>query len=181
MRRRVYYVIIPLLLLLIPDGVGAQEEAETLSRGFQELQLGLSLEATRERLRGNGNFLYRGAPDVSLRPFDQEESIETEGRGYMERGAFHFADGTLYIITLFLDRDRLDYFTLYRTLEDKYGEPDSLSPRDAVWENEETTLILERPLTVKYIDRGIFEERIAEGRMGESIRAQSRENFLDQF
>lgn len=125
--------------------------------------------------------MYRGGPDVSLRPFDQERSIETEGRGYMERGAFHFDEGTLYIITLFLNRARLDYFTLYRTLEQKYGSPDSLTPERAIWENEQTLMSLERPLTVKYVDRRRFEARISEGEMQESLRTQGRDAFLKQF
>lgn len=181
MRRWGFLTILPLLLLLLPGAVHPQEETEELDRGFGNLELGLSLEETRQRLQGNSNFMYRGAPDVSFRPFDQEESIETEGRGYMERGAFHFFEGELYIITLFLDRERIDYFTLYRTLLEKYGEPSELSPRRASWETAETTVILERPLTVKYIERERFEERIAEGRIEESIRTESRRNFLEQF
>lgn len=125
--------------------------------------------------------MYRGAPDVSLRPFDQERSIETEGRGYMERGAFLFNEDYLYIITLFLNRERIDYFTIYRALESKYGEPDELSPDRALWENETTRMSLERPLTVKYVDRQRFESQIEEGEMEESLRAQMREIFLEQF
>ena len=125
--------------------------------------------------------MYRGGPDVSFRPFDQERSIETEGRGYMERGAFHFDEGTLYIITLFLNRDRLDYFTLYRTLEEKYGAPEALTPERAIWEDEGTRMTLERPLTVKYLDIPRFEARIDEGQMEESLRIQARNLFLDQF
>ncbi len=139
------------------------------------------MEELRERLEGNSNFIYRGGPDVSLRPSDQERSIETEGRGYMERGAFHFDEGILYIITLFLNRERLDYFTLYRTLEGKYGSPEALTPERALWENEETRITLERPLTVKYLDIPRFQARIEEGTMEESLRIQARNIFLDQF
>lgn len=157
------------------------QEVREIPRGFDDLLLGLSLEDTRERLQGNTNFLYRGAPDVSLRPFDQERSIETEGRGYMERGAFLFEEDFLYIITLFLNRERLDYFTIYRTLQSKYGDPDDLSPEAAIWEDEATRMSLERPLTVKYVDLDRFEAQIEEGEMGESLRAQMREIFLEQF
>ena len=174
-------VVIVLLFLLLITPVLPTQPVETVPRSFGEIALGLSLEEARQRLQGDRNFLYRGPPDVSLRPFDQEESIETEGRGFMERGAFHFADDTLYIITLFINEERLDYFTLYRTLTGKYGEPVELSPREAVWENEATRLVLERPLTVKYIDRRLFESRVTGGRMEESLRAESREIFLDQF
>jgi hypothetical protein len=178
--------MIALFGLLLTGGVSAQEEmvdqeVREIPRGFDDLLLGLSLEDTRERLQGNTNFLYRGAPDVSLRPFDQERSIETEGRGYMERGAFLFEEDFLYIITLFLNRERLDYFTIYRTLQSKYGDPDDLSPEAAIWEDEATRMSLERPLTVKYVDLDRFEAQIEEGEMGESLRAQMREIFLEQF
>lgn len=177
--------MIALLVLLLTGVVTAQEnlgqEPRDLPRGFDDLLLGLSLQEARDRLVGNSSFMYRGAPDVSLRPFDQERSIETDGRGYMERGAFLFDDDYLYIITLFLNRERLDYFTMYRTLERKYGEPDDLSPERALWENETTSMSLERPLTVKFVDRERFEGRIEEGEMEESLRAQMREIFLEQF
>jgi hypothetical protein len=99
----------------------------------------------------------------------------------MERGAFLFEEDFLYIITLFLNRERLDYFTIYRTLQSKYGDPDDLSPEAAIWEDEATRMSLERPLTVKYVDLDRFEAQIEEGEMGESLRAQMREIFLEQF
>lgn len=99
----------------------------------------------------------------------------------MERGAFHFDESVLYIVTLFLNRERLDYFTIYRTLEQKYGAPDGLTPERAVWQNEQTRMSLERPLTVKYVDLPRFEARIAEGEMETSLRTQARNAFLEQF
>lgn len=169
------------LTAILSSAQEAGPEVEPLPRGFGSVTLGVSLEEARELLQGDRNFNYRGAPDVSLRPFDQETSIESEGRGFMDRGAFLFAEDALYIITLFLDQERLDYFTLYRTLTSNYGDPDSLSPQRAIWENEDTRIVLERPLTVKYIDLETFQARIDEGAMEESLRALSRNNFLEQF
>lgn len=186
MKRLITFSMIALLGLILTAGVSGQQENADLERpavprGFGDLLLGLSLEEARSRLQGNTNFMYRGAPDVSLRPFDQERSIESEGRGFMERGAFLFEDDYLYIITLFLDSDRLDYFTIYRTLQSEYGDPDELSPDAAIWEDEATRMSLERPLTVKYVDLQRFRAQIEEGQMEESVRAQMREIFLEQF
>ncbi|MFW6215098.1 MAG: hypothetical protein ACOC45_04045 [Alkalispirochaetaceae bacterium] len=184
MRNRLTWIIVALLLAVATKNLFSQQEAEgsePLPRGFGEITLGLSFEEVRRRLEEDRNFNYRGGPDVSLRPFDLEQSIETEGRGFMDRGSFQFADDLLYIITLFIDQERLDYFTLYRTLSQKYGEPESLNPQQAVWENEEIRIALQRPLTIQYIDRETFGRRVEEGAMEESLRALNRNNFLEQF
>ena len=40
---------------------------------------------------------------------------------------------------------------------------------------------LERPLTVKYIDRRVFEAQVARGAAQQDLEQLSRERFIDQF
>jgi hypothetical protein len=80
-----------------------------------------------------------------------------------------------------MDPDRLDYYTLYSTLSEKYGGPTRLDPTEAVWQFEELRLSLERPLTVKYIDSAVFQALKEEGQVQEDLWEISKDNFLEQF
>jgi hypothetical protein len=66
-------------------------------------------------------------------------------------------------------------------LSENYGEPDLFSPSRAVWESEAVRLSVEKPLTVKYVDRETFEGLVEAGEMERSQRELSREEFLEQF
>ena len=87
----------------------------------------------------------------------------------------------MYILTLSMDPDSLDYYTLYSTLSEKYGQPAALDPTEAVWLFEDLRLSLERPLNVKYIDRAVFERLKQEGQVQQDLWEISKDNFLDQF
>jgi hypothetical protein len=63
----------------------------------------------------------------------------------------------------------------------KYGEPLKLSPGEAVWETEDTRVSIERPLSVKYIDKIVFDRLNAEARAGQNRAAIRREEFLGDF
>jgi hypothetical protein len=75
----------------------------------------------------------------------------------------------------------VDHYSVFTTFVARYGEPTSLNPREAVWETGETRVSIERPLTVKYIDKNKFpnpgQGSSADGG-GELQRARE---FLDGF
>lgn len=156
-------------------------DSEPLQRGFGSLVLGMTLPEAQEALQVDPSFRYRGGPDVQFVPLSDRPLIETAGRAFVDRGTFQFRDDRLYLITLSLNDDRLDYFTVYRSLVDQYGEPVSLDPGQALWEDEATRIALERPLTVKYIDRPTFDSIIESGRMQEALDEVTRERFLEQL
>lgn len=141
----------------------------------------MDVEAVKEALREDSNFTYRGDPDVTLTPSRQQELIEVEGVLFVERGFFQFEEKRLYTMILQLNRNRLDYYTIYTRLSENYGEPDLFSPSRAVWESEAVRLSVEKPLTVKYVDRETFEGLVEAGEMERSQRELSREEFLEQF
>lgn len=159
----------------------SERQAAPLPRGFNRLQLGMGLEEAKEELKADGNFLYRGDPDVSMLRTPNDSLIECDGLYYIERASFQFVDGGLFTITLIFNRAALGYFTLYTTLQEKYGEPDELSPEKAVWEDEAVLLSLERPLRIKYIAKPVLDELRRESRKGISLERLSREKFLEQF
>ncbi len=173
-----------LLLTLFCANVLVAQEARavtTLQRGFSSVSLGMSLEATKSMLEGDVFFRYRGDPDVSLVPSSQAPLIDAEGRSFIERGLFQFRDDALYLISLVLDRERIDYFSVFESLVAQYGDPSSLSPQNVHWDDDQTRITLERPLTVKYTDRQTFEAIVEEGQMLESLEDVSRDLFLQEL
>ena len=110
-----------------------------------------------------------------------ESLIETQGLSYIDRAYFQFHEGKLYTIILALDPERIDHYTMYTTLVDRYGEPTSLDPTEAVWEFAFIRMALERPLSVKYVDTAVFGSILRENAKAESLNSLSRDRFLDQF
>lgn len=187
--RRTGLLIIACLLLLpvtavrlaAQDAPSAAETEGGLPAGFGNVELGMDIDTVKERLQEDRNFRYRGDPDVTLTPARDQQVIEVEGLLFVDRAFLQFHDGELYILILHLNRDRLDYYTLYTDFDAKFGEPTVFHPRQVVWESEEVRLSLERPLTVKYVLRPVFESIVAAGEMERSERDRSREEFLEQF
>ncbi|MBN1835858.1 MAG: hypothetical protein JW820_08400 [Spirochaetales bacterium] len=169
--------------LVVPGGsVWAQELSEPpRPDGFSSIRLGMELDTVKELLQQDPLFAYRGDPDVSLLPQPQQTLIECAGTTYIRRAFFQFHERSLYIMILALDPARLDYYTVYSTLKAKYGDPDRLDPSESVWEFEGLRLSLERPLSVKYIDTGVFQRLQEEAQAGEDLRALAKERFLERF
>lgn len=150
-------------------------------RGFRGVSLGMGLEQVKERLAADALFGYRGDPDVSLLPTPQQTLIECSGASWVRRAFFQFHEGRLFSIILVLDDRRLDYFTLFDTLTRKYGGSTRLNPSEAVWEFPELRLSLERPLSVKYLDSGVFTKLREQGQAGEALSEVSQKMFLEEF
>jgi hypothetical protein len=149
--------------------------------GFRAITLGMSLDSVKESLRADSNFRYRGDPDVSLVPRTSQSVIECEGAGYVRRAYFQFEKDKLFIMILILDPSRIDHYALFSSLVRKYGEPSSLSPRESAWEFESVRLTLERPLTVKYVERRTFAALVDSGTARADLEQMSRDSFIDQF
>jgi hypothetical protein len=163
------------------DSVSGQRVVAPAPRGFRTIELGMELEQVKQLLIEDPLFDYRGDPDISFLPLPPQTLIETSGSSFIRRAYFQFDQDRLYIMTLSMDPDRLDYYTLYSTLSEKYGQPTSLDPSEAVWRFQDLRLSLERPLNVKYIDSAVFERLKEEGQVQEDLWEISKDNFLEQF
>lgn len=175
--------LMPTVVLLAVAGAFAwsQEPDETGPDGFREIRLGMSLQVVKDRLLEDPYFDYRGDPDVSFLPLSEQTLIECEGNVFVSRAYFQFQEGALATITLLLDRSVLDHYTLFTTLTEQYGPHDELSPDRILWRFPEVDLSLERPLTVKYVDREAFERVLEEGQAEVQVRELARERFLEEF
>jgi len=174
------------LCCMIPLGVWAQteekgEEDKALPRQFREIVLGMSLDDLKEALKKDDFFNFRGDRDVSYIPVREESLIETTGPSFIRRAFFQLRDGTLFIISLSLNTEMMDHYSMFTELIRKYGKPSYLDPKEAVWETDETRVALERPLTIKYIDKKVFDNIINESTLIQSRKVQQRQDFLDEF
>lgn len=158
---------------------------EPLPTGYRNIHLGMTLDETKTALLKDSSFGYHGDRDVSLVPGTNTKLIETDtgtySLSYLERCWFQFDQDLLYTITININIQKMDYYSVFTTLVDKYGDPDSLNPQRAVWKNEETTLSLEKPLTLKYIDNKTFDQLQNYSSIEKSATEITKQMFLDEL
>ena len=163
---------------------GAEEESpedDALPRKFRGIELGMNLDDLKNTLLGDSLFHFRGDRDVSFLPSREQSLVETTGSSFVRRAFFQLRDGELFIMAFSLNTNLIDHYSVFTNFVKKYGEPVYLDPREAVWDTEETRITIERPLTVKYIDKMVFNDIINESSMVESRHVQERQEFLDEF
>lgn len=160
--------------------------ANDLPRGYHSISLGMSLDETKDALLKDSDFGYHGDRDVSLVPGTNKTLIETDatngyGSVFLDRCWFQFFNDELFIITININTEKMDYYTVFTTLVEKYGEPTSLNPSSATWKNDSTTLSLEKPLSLKYMDNETFEETQNYSNIQKSPTEVTRQMFLDEL
>jgi hypothetical protein len=160
---------------------GTQAGGGPLPRSYRETSLGMSLEDLKAGLARDAIINFRGDRDVSLLPSREQTLVEITGFSFIRRAFFQLRDGKVFIMAYALNTRLVDYYSVFTTFTEKYGEPFYLDPKQAVWENGETRVSLERPLTVKYIDKTIFNDIINESSLVESAEIRRRQEFLDDF
>lgn len=160
--------------------------SENLPTGYKTIKLGMDFQETKEALLKEPDFGYHGDRDVSLVPGTQKVLIETDaekglGSNFLKRCYFQFYNDELFIITININQEKIDYYSIFTKLVEKYGEPTTLSPSEALWKNDSVTMSLEKPLTLKYIDNQIFNETQNYSNIQKSATEQTREMFLDEL
>jgi hypothetical protein len=160
----------------------AADPAAGLPRGYRTISLGIGLEELKEALRRDTDaYLFREDRDVYYVPLRDENYVETTGRNFIKRGFFQLKDSSVFVISLELNPDRMDYYSVFTAFRERYGEPAVIDPQKAMWESETVRVSIERPLTVKYIDRAVFDDILAQSQAGKSVETTLREDFLRDF
>ena len=157
------------------------KEIQPLPRKYRTMQLGMNIDDVKKALANDSIFGYRGERDVSLLPSPNRVLIETSGLSFLDRSWFQFYEDKLYTMIFKLDEDRVDFYSMFKTLNEKYGEPTSLSPDKVVWKDDSITLCLERPLTIKYIDTKVFKEIQDKAGIEKNKEEVTRQGFLDSL
>lgn len=139
------------------------------------------MDQIKELLLTHGDFSYRGEPVVTLMEREGVQVIEAPGAFFIRYGYFQFENDLLVGITLEMNQSQLDHHRFFRHFYEKYGRPGKMNPLVARWEDESTYLLLERPLTIKYLERQSIEEALEGQREEISIMEMSREAYIEQF
>ena len=164
-----------------PAKTNGQQVKAALPAEYRSIRLGMGIDAVKEALKQDAVFGYRGERDVSLLPTENRSLIESAGSYFISRSWFQFYKDNLYTMIFKLNTDTVDYYSVYAKFCEKYGEPASINPQRAVWENEHTRVVIERPLIVKYIDLMVFNELISQSTTEKAASETNRQNFIDGF
>lgn len=154
------------------------KKGQGLPKGFRSIELGMSIDEVEALLKKDALFDYRGPSDVSLLPSPNMSLIEVEGLSFVKRAFFQFYEGKLWVMAFFLNPDKIDHYSIYSSLTEKYGEPGLIGPREARWEDSSLRLALERPLTLRYMDMGVFKKLNEGSEAREGVRELERQDFL---
>lgn len=177
-------ILLLLATIFFPVTFFSPAYAQKLSRGYGGVELGMTVEQTKAKLKENSDFGYTGDRDVSLLPGENRTLIETDAVsghsfGFLERCWFQFHNDSLYIITININQELMDHYSVFTALCKKYGDPVSLSPEKSVWKDENYSMSLERPLTLKYVNQKVFEDLQNKSLVSPSGREITRDMFLD--
>ena len=163
------------------ESLSPASDAAALPTGFRSIFLGMGIEAVKTELRLDTIFGYRGERDFSLLPTLNRSNIETEGSYFISRAWFQFYEDKLYTLSLKLNTDSVDYYSIYSHFVQKYGEPIDINPQRAIWENARTRITIERPLTITYIDMDTFNGILNRNKTETARSEKNRQAFIEQF
>jgi len=152
-----------------------------LPRQYRSLSLGMSLDELKDGLMNDALFQFRGDRDVSFLPAREQSLVETTGMTFIKRAFFQLRDAKVFIMAFMLNPELIDHYSMFTQFVKKYGQPTYLDPSVSVWETDDTRVAIERPLTIKYIDRTVFNEIVNESGLIESGHVKLRQDFLDEF
>ena len=155
--------------------------ANELPRQFRQIYLGMNLDDLKDALLNDGYFNFRGDRDVSFLPAREQSLVETTGSSFIRRAFFQLRDGEVFIMAFTLNTELIDHYSIFTQFTEKYGQPSYLDPRTSIWETEDTRISVERPLTVKYIDKIVFNDINNESALIQSGHVRMRQDFLDEF
>lgn len=150
MKKNIFVIFVGLILCV--NGF-----SQALPKGYDGIELGMGLDQVKEILLEKPNFGYKGDRDVTLLPGKNRTLIETSGSRQMNRCFFQFSDEKLYTMTINFKPKKMDFFDIFSEMKEKYGEATMVSADLAQWSNDQVIINLERPATLKYIDKVIFE------------------------
>ena len=158
--------------------------SQSVPKGYGGVELGMSLDSVKDKLKKNSEFGYNGDRDVSLLPGENRILIETDATtgfsfSFLERCWFQFYNDKLYIITININKEKMDHYSIFSALCKKYGRPNSVSPDKTLWETDDYSMSLERPLTLKYIDKNVFNQLQQKSLVSPSGSEITREMFLE--
>jgi len=163
---------------------GKTTQAQSVPDSFGNVKLGMSVDDVKSMLMKDSQFGYRGDKDVSLMAGENRTLIETDSARYapysfLDRCWFQFYEDKLYIMTINMNQEKLDHYSVFSQLCEKYGTPTSLNPDKSEWVSDTVIVALERPLSIKYTDRVVMEKIQNASFVEKTAKEKNREQFLE--
>ena len=163
---------------------GKETQAQSVPDSFGNVKLGMSVDDVKSMLMKDSQFGYRGDKDVSLMAGENRTLIETDSARYapysfLDRCWFQFYEDKLYIMTINMNQEKLDHYSVFSQLCEKYGTPTSLNPDKSEWVSDTVIVALERPLSIKYTDRVVMEKIQNASFVEKTAKEKNREQFLE--
>ncbi|MBQ3923809.1 MAG: hypothetical protein II707_10965 [Spirochaetales bacterium] len=149
-------IIISVLFLFafIMTAFCADDNAK-LSNGYKEIKLGMSMDEVKKKIKYSAEFAPERIEAVQTRMEPDVRTLTASGvnpmTGLIKIGYFFFNDDDqLVAITIKINEEKISYYSILKRFTEKYGNPDDLEPSRAVWSDDETRIILEKPCELKY-------------------------------
>lgn len=163
------------------SGAAAPGAPAALPKSYRGIELGMPVDRVKELLVADELFGYRGDPDVSILASASQSLIECVGPSFIKRAFFQFYEGKLFSMIFMLNEAKADHYSVFTSLQAKYGKPSSVDPATINWNDGTVSLSLERPLTVKYLDVAAFDAIKGKAKAKTSEEELSLRGFLGEF
>ena len=183
------FVVKPKLILLIICFfiVSMFTFAEELPNGYKKYSFGMSMDEVKDAIKEDSLLknVREEVLSVRIQPDKQILTVYGDRRngGYVEKAYFQFNEDKLFYIYLPLSEKKVEYYSLLKSMTDKYGNATNLEPKKASWENDSVRIQIEKPCILKYTDIKTWDslsstEAEMEARKEEKIE---REKFLEDL
>jgi hypothetical protein len=136
-----------LLLILLFTSV----HLYALDIGFMGITLGMTRDEVLEFADNKDLIKVPKNRDVEFFPVENRKILTLSIEPEVPHIYLQFYNEKLYAITVVFDEDAVDFFTLARTLEEKYGPYTTLTPTWRKWKTGGSEIKVEKPAVVKYI------------------------------
>jgi len=137
--------IILLLFIMGPTLVVAQET------GFMSINIGMTREQVITVAQHNNLITFPKNRDVEFFPVEERKILTFSIKPEVPFIYLQFFNNILYAMTVIFDEKYIDYYTIVKRLEDKYGPHTALTPQWREWHLDGVTVKAEKPAVVKYI------------------------------
>ena len=161
--------------------------AEELPNGYKKYSFGMSMDEVKDAIKEDSLLknVREEVLSVRIQPDKQILTVYGDRRngGYVEKAYFQFNEDKLFYIYLQLSEKKVGYYSLLKSMTDKYGNATNLEPKKASWENDSVRIQIEKPCILKYTDIKTWDslsstEAEMEARKVEKIE---REKFLEDL
>lgn len=138
-------ITVLLFLFIFPMSMSA---AET---GFMGLAIGMTRDQVIAAAEQNDLIVVPKNRDVEFFPVEKRKILTFSVKPEVPFIYMQFVDNILYAMTVIFDEEYVDYYTIVKRLEEKYGPYTALSPEWREWQIDDVTVKAEKPAVVKYI------------------------------